>query len=332
MNRSKQAGMAIKTIVVLLVGLALAFIHLAEAQQSKKAPQIAYLSASSASSQAPRLDAFRQGPRELGYVEGKNIVIESRYAEEKQDRLRELAAELVGLKVDVILTAGPTATRAGKEATGNLPVVMVNVGDPVGLGFVASLARPGGNVTGLSIMILGGKRLDLLKETIPNRSRVTIVWNVTNPGSTEGLKEAEITAPSLGLKVQPLELRSRDDLDNVFMTATKGRAEALMILGNPVAFSYRRRLVDLAAKNRLPAMYLCKRVYGGWWSDVVCAKYCRAVPARRYIRRQNPERREARRSSCRAANKVRADHQSKDGEADRPDNSAECAGKGGQGD
>jgi putative ABC transport system substrate-binding protein len=195
--------------------------------------------------------------RELGYVEGKNIVIEDRYAEGNPDRLSELAAELVRARVEVIVTGGPTATRSGKEATVVIPVVMVNVGDPVGLGFVASLARPGGNVTGLSTvgLPLSGKRLELLKETIPKVSRVAILWNVTNPGSAEGLKETEVAAPPLGLKIQPLELRSPDDFDNVFVAATEGRAGALMILGNPVAFSHRRRLVDLAAKSRLPAMY-----------------------------------------------------------------------------
>jgi putative ABC transport system substrate-binding protein len=248
--------MAIKTSVVFLIGLALASVHLAEAQQAgKKIPQVGVLSTESRSSLATRVEGFRQGLGDLGYVEGKNLVIEYRYAEGKLDQLDKLVAELVRLKVEVIITGGPIATRSAKEATVTIPIVMVNVGDPVDLGFVASLARPGGNVTGLSVMNLGGKRLDLLKETIPKLSRVAIVWNVTNPASTRGLKEAEITAPSVGLKVQPLELRSGDDLDNVFMTAIKGRAEALIILGNPVAFSYRTRLVDLAAKNRLPAMY-----------------------------------------------------------------------------
>jgi len=245
----KITGLALGTLLLVLS-------MSAEAQQRGKVPRVGVLSTSTRSNLATRVNAFRQGMRELGYVEGKNIVIEDRYAEGKPDRVNELAAELVRARVEVIVTGGPTATRSAKEATVTIPIVMANVGDAVGL-FVASLARPGGNITGLSWLHseMSGKRLELLKETVPKLSRVAILWNATNPGSSEALKETEVAAPPLGLKVQPLELRTPDDFDSVFTTATNGRAGALMILGNPVADLHRARLVTLAAKSRLPAMY-----------------------------------------------------------------------------
>jgi putative tryptophan/tyrosine transport system substrate-binding protein len=242
---------------LLFAGALLAFAGTAQAQQPGKVPRIGVLSTSTRSSLATRVNAFRQGLRELGYVEGKNIVIEDRYAEGKPARVNELAAELVRARVEVIVTGGPTATRSAKEATVTIPIVMANVPDPVGLGFVASLARPGGNLTGMTSggPELSGKRLGLLKETVPKLSRVAILWNVTNPGSTEALKETEVAAPPLGLKLQSLELRTPDDFDSVFTAATKGHAEALLILGNPIADLHRARLATLATKSRLPAMY-----------------------------------------------------------------------------
>ena len=248
---SKTVGI----IVTLVLGILLAPLS-SEAQQAKKVPRIGFLGGASPAALSARTEAFRQGLRELGYVEGKNIVIEYRYAEGKLDRLSELAAELVRLKVDVIVTAGPTATRPAKEATGTIPIVMAYDADPVGSGFVSSLARPGGNVTGLSTVRveLSGKRLELLKEAIPKLSRVAVFWNPTTPGSAEGLKEIEVAAQSLGLKLQPLEVRSPNDFDGAFQAATRGRAGALMILGDPITFIHRRRIVDLAAKSRLPTI------------------------------------------------------------------------------
>ena len=180
---------AVPSILVAVVLLAVAVI--AEAQQPKKVPRIGYLTATSPSAIAARIEAFRQGLRELGYVEGKNIVIEWRYAEGKLDRLPALAAELVRLKVDVIVTAGPAATRAAKEATATIPIVMAQDSDPVGNGFVASLARPGGNITGLSTLApeISGKRLELLKEIVPKLSRVAVLGTSTNPGNAQALKE-----------------------------------------------------------------------------------------------------------------------------------------------
>ena len=180
----------------------------AEAQQPTKVPRIGYLSAASPSANAARIEAFRQGLRELGYVEGKNIVIEWRYAEGKLDRLPALAAELVRLKVDIIVTAGPTATRAAKEATSTIPIVMAQDGDPVGNGFVASLARPGGNITGLSTLApeLSGKRLELLKEIVPKLSRVAVFGTSTNPGNAQSLREMELAAEAFGVKLQYLDV------------------------------------------------------------------------------------------------------------------------------
>ena len=180
----------IVTLVLLAIGT------FAEAQQPAKAPRIGFLGGSSPSAISARIEAFRRGLRELGYVEGKNIVIEWRYAEGKFDRLPALAAELVRLKVDVIVTSGPLPTRAAKEATVTIPIVMTPVGDPVGSGFVASLARPDGNITGLSTLApeLSGKRLELLKETVPRLSRVAVLVTSTRPGNAQELKEVELAA------------------------------------------------------------------------------------------------------------------------------------------
>ena len=180
---------------------------------------------------------FRLGLRELGYVEGKNIIIEYRYAEGKLDRLPELAAELVRLKVDVIVTAGPSATRAAKEATATIPIVMTWDYDPVGNGFVASLARPGGNITGLSTLApeLSGKQLELLKEIIPRLSRVAVLGTSTTPGNAQALREMELAAEAFGVKLQYLEVRDRKDIETAFQAARKGRADAVLTLASRVA-------------------------------------------------------------------------------------------------
>ena len=190
----------LETSSLLAIVLCCLMLVCAEAQQPTKIPRIGYLTAASLSAIAARIEAFRQGLRELGYVEGKNIVIEWRYAEGKLDRLPALAAELVRLKVDVIVTAGPTATRAAKEATATIPIVMAQDNDPVGNGFVASLARPGGNITGLSTLApeLSGKQLELLKEIVPRLSRVAVLGTSTNPGNAQALKEMELAAGAFG--------------------------------------------------------------------------------------------------------------------------------------
>jgi len=240
-------------ILVLLVG----WVGIAEAQQAKKVSRIGFLSATSPSAIAARVEAFRQGLRELGYVEGKNIVIEWRYAEGKLDRLSELAAELVRLKVEVIVSAGPTSTRSAKEATNTIPIVMAWDSDPVGSRFVASLARPGGNITGLSTLApeLSGKQLELLKEIVPRLSRVAVLGISTQPGNAQLVKETELAAGAFGVKLQYLDVQNPKDIETVFRAASKGRADAVLVLPNPVLISQRAQVIELAIKSRLPAIY-----------------------------------------------------------------------------
>ena len=243
--------------LILLTVVLLAVSVIAEAQQPKKVPRIGFLGASSASVLAARIEAFRQGLRDLGYVEGKNIVIEWRSAEGKLDRLPALAAELVRLKVDVIVTTGPAPTRPAKEATSTIPIVMAFDNDPVGNGFVASLARPGGNITGLSTHApeISGKQLEVLKEIVPRLSRVAVLGSSTTPGNAQSLKETELAAGAFGVKVQYLDVRDPKDIDTAFRATGKGRADAILVLTSPVFNPYRTEIADLAVKNRLPAIY-----------------------------------------------------------------------------
>ena len=228
-----------------------------EAQQPRKIPRIGYLAAVSPSAISARIEAFRQGLRELGYVEGKNIVIEWRSTEGKPDRLPALAAELVRLKVDVIVSAGPTSTRSAKEATSMIPIVMAWDNDPVANGFVASLARPGGNITGLSTLSpeISGKQLQLLKEIVPRLSRVAVLGISTQPGNAQLVKETELAAGAFGVKLQYLDVLSPKDIEIVFRAASKGRADAVLVLPNPVLISQRAQVIELAIKSRLPAIY-----------------------------------------------------------------------------
>jgi putative ABC transport system substrate-binding protein len=249
--------MNIKVFGVALCVLLLALSFSAEAQQAGKVPRIGFQGAASPSAIAARTEAFRQGLRELGYVEGKSIIIEWRYAEGKADRERELAAELARLKVDVIVTTGPTVTRAAKEATVTIPIVFAQDGDPVGNGFVASLARPGGNITGLSTLApeLSGKQLELLKEIVPKLSRVTVIGISTEPGNAQRLKEIELAAGALKVKLQYLDVLSSKDIETAFRAAAKGRADGVVMLGSAVFNTHRIEIVELAVKSRLPATY-----------------------------------------------------------------------------
>ena len=226
----------------------------AEAQQPGKIPRIGFVSTSGdANNPGPTVEAFRQGMRELGYVEGKNIVIEYRYAEEKRERLPVLAAELVRLKVDVIVTGGCGITRAAKEATNTIPIVMAQDSDPVGNGFVASLARPGGNITGLSNLSpeISGKQLELLKEIIPKLSRVAVLGTSTNPANAPQLRELELAAAALNVKLQNLAVLGPKDIETAFRAATKGSADAVLVLPGPIFNSNRSQIAKLAAKSRL---------------------------------------------------------------------------------
>jgi putative ABC transport system substrate-binding protein len=247
--------------VIRLTLCAMLFAHCwsVEAQQVEKIPRIGLLFEGDPSESSARIEAFRQGLRELGYVEGKNIVIEERSSGEKPDSLSNRAAELVGLKVAAIVTMGTSATQAAKNATGTIPIVMTFVSDPVGFGFVASLARPGGNITGLTNLgpDLSGKRLELLKEVLPQTSRVTILLSPGNPLHAFLLKEMQVPAAALGIKLLSLELRGRSpkQVEEAFVTLKNGHPDALMVLPTPSTSLSMKRIVDLAVKNRLPTTY-----------------------------------------------------------------------------
>ena len=228
-----------------------------QAQQPAKIPRIGILITSAASSLSVRVEALRQRLRELGYVEGKNIVIEYRYADGKLERLPDLLAELVRLKVEVIVTGGGAAILAAKKANATIPVVLATAADPVGDGLVSSLARPGGNITGLSVMAsdLDGKRLELLKEAFPKVARVAFLWTPTQPRGNLPLTEMEAAAKVLGLKLLSLEVRGLDDFESAFARAKRDGAQALITTPHPIINTQQRQVLDFAAKNRLPAMY-----------------------------------------------------------------------------
>jgi putative ABC transport system substrate-binding protein len=227
----------------------------AEAQQPSKIHRIGLLLAPSPSFYSSRVEAFRQGLRELGYVEGKNIAIEYRYAGQKNGRLSELVAELVRLNVDVILAAGAPAAHAAKSGTKTIPIVMQS-GDPVGTGLVANLARPGGNITGLSDFTVGvvTKRLELLKEVVPSVSRVAVLWNPTNPTNPVTLKETQTVAPALGVTLLSLEVKDADDIERAFAVIRKERPGALIVFGG-VLTTHARRIAELAVNSRLPGIH-----------------------------------------------------------------------------
>jgi putative ABC transport system substrate-binding protein len=263
MNRSKQAGMGKNTVILLLVGLTFAPFHLAEAQQPKKIPRIGYVSQSSANDPGPGLAAFRQGLRDIGYVGGKNILFEYRYAEDKLDRVPNLVDELVQLKVDVLVVGTRRAIIAAKQATKTIPIVMVTTQDPVATGIIDSLARPGGNITGLSRLTqeLSGKRLELLREAVPTISRVGVLWNATTSpggesGSAAGFKEYEAAARMLQIQFRSLEVRGPNpNLEGAFQAAVKERVSAFVTIQGPLLNRYPKQIADLAIKRRLPSMY-----------------------------------------------------------------------------
>ena len=236
-----------------LGALLFAFCSLAEAQPTNKVPRIGFLSVS------PSIDpAFMEGLRDVGYVDGKNIVIEYRSAEGKLDRLPGLAADLVNLKVDVVVTRGGAAANAAKQATQTIPIVMAVIGgDPVKLGLVTSFSRPGGNVTGLTLQApeLSGKRLEVLKETLPKVALVAALWNAAGPAGLGFLRETEAAARSLGLQLQSIEVRSPVDLNAAFNSVTRARPNALITLADGMLSDNRRRIIQFAAKSRIPAMF-----------------------------------------------------------------------------
>ena len=246
-----------KITVLTLCAMLLALCLPARAQQPKKIPRIGYLIGQSRSTAAVRIDPFRQGLRELGYVEGRNYIIEYRSADGRSERFPDLAAELVRLKVDVILTRGTPAVMAAKSATGTIPVVMAASSDPVLSGVVASLARPGGNITGLSSIVheVSGKRLELIREVVPGVSRIAGLLIMSNPAEALQWEETEIAASSLRVQVQLLDVRKAGDFGRAFDAAIKQRAGALVVGLDTLTQTNHRPIVDLAAKHRLPAIY-----------------------------------------------------------------------------
>ena len=228
------------------------------AQQPKKVPRIAWATGSSLSSNAHRIEAFRQGLRELGYVEGKSIVIEWRGADGNRDRQPALVAELVRLEVNVIVTAGGGPTRDAKEATATIPIVFAQDTDPIGNGFVASLARPGGNITGLSRLApeLTGKQIELLKEVVPKLYRVAVFANLTSPSYSQVLKETKLAAGALAVKLQYLDVQGPKDFETAFREASKERANAVLwVVSGNIASPHRKTIAELAVRSRLPAIY-----------------------------------------------------------------------------
>jgi len=245
-------------IAFALCALLIALCPSVEAQQPVKFYRMGYLDSGSASGSTHLLEAFRQGLRDLGYVEGKSIMIECRYAELKSERLPDLTADLVRLKVDVILVRATGEALAAKETTSTIPIIMLNVGNPMAAGLIASLARPGGNITGLTQMTpeVGGKRLELLKEAVPRMSRLAVLtMSRPDTGLQLQMKEIEAAAQAMGVLLQPLEVRGPEAIVSAFPAAANKRVSALIVLAHPPFFAERRRIGELAVKSRLPTMY-----------------------------------------------------------------------------
>ena len=248
----------VKELAAVIIATAILMIaNLAEAQLAKKIPRIDVFLPASASATSHLVDAFRQGLREHGYVGEQNLSLEPRYAEGKVERLADQAAELVRFKVDVIVVGSTPGVMAAKNATGAIPIVMVTTGDPVASGLVASLARPGGNITGLTALgqELSGKRLEVLKETVPKVSRVAVLSNPANPDSGLSLKGMEVAARGLGVQLRVQEVRDPTEFEKGFEAITREGARALMVLPDPMFVSQGERIVALSAKSRLPSMY-----------------------------------------------------------------------------
>jgi putative ABC transport system substrate-binding protein len=256
-NLNEKGRMNKKIFSLVLATLLLAFVHVSEAQQPGKVPRIGFLGNSTAALEANLIAPFREGLRNLGYVEGKNIVIEWRWAEGKYERFPSLIAELIASKVEVIVTAGTPATVALKKATTTLPLVMIAVGDPVGTGLIASLAHPGGNLTGLTSISpeLDGKRLELLREVVPKISHVAVLWNPTSPLQVVAERETQAAAQAMGIKVLSLGVQAQEQFDDAFATIRRERPGALLVLADRLFLHHRARIMDFATKHRLPGVH-----------------------------------------------------------------------------
>jgi ABC-type uncharacterized transport system substrate-binding protein len=243
--------------LTMMVSLLLLVVPSPGAEAAGPAPRVGLLLAGSRSDVSQlELDALRQGLRELGYMEGQTVILESRWSDRKFERFPDLAAELVRAKVDVILASVAASARAARQATSTIPIVTV-VNDPVAAGFVTNLARPGGNITGLSMMSIEvvGKQMELLRTVVPKISRLAILWNPTNPGHPPQLQQAETTARTLGMQLQPLKAQTPDEIDRAFAAMTRERADAFLVLLDPILAREQGPITALATKRRLPAMY-----------------------------------------------------------------------------
>lgn len=254
-----------KIFVSILATLILTSIQPAHAQKPAKVPRIGMLFTGTASPPSARIEAFRKGLRDLGYIEGQNIILEWRFAEGKLDRLPDLATNLVRLPVDIIVTATNPAITAAKNATKTIPIIMALSGDPVAAGHVASLARPGGNITGFSTLApeISGKRLELLKEILRKVPRVGVLWNPRNSGMVLRMEEAKVAAKALNVKLLSVEVNATTDFDGAFSTLTSERPEALLTFADPLTRRHQQRIVDFTLNSRLPAIYEFKE-----WVDV----------------------------------------------------------------
>jgi putative ABC transport system substrate-binding protein len=282
--RSAGVCKVARRCVPLAIGLLLAATFTAAAQSPGKLHRIGYIQTATPDEQAHLTKAFEEGLRELGYVEGRNIVLERRFAWGKQERLPELAAELVNLNVDVIVTGANPVIAAVKKATTTIPVVMAASRDPVGSGFIASLARPGGNVTGLTndpSPEIHAKRLEFLKAALPQATRIALLWNPVPPSAATYRNIIEEAARTLGMSVQVVEIRGRDEFEGAFAAIARGRADAVVVDSDPVFFTARAQLVGLATKYKLPAVYQAREfvVIGGLMSygDIVAYRFRRAA-------------------------------------------------------
>ena len=247
------------TLRPVLCVLLLALASVAAAQQAKKVPRVGYLAAVSASADAPRLESFRQALRELGYVEGQNIIVEYRHQDRDFERLPDIATELVRLNIDVLVTVTTNAALAAKKSAGSVPIIFMGVTDPIAAGLVESLARPGGNSTGITNMaaVLTGKRLEFLKEALPRISRVAVLWDPQAPGSVPQWKGSQEPAKELNLQLYSMEVSSADNYDAAFRKAIEARNSAVWVTLNPLANSNQKLIAELAIKNRLPS--ICAR-------------------------------------------------------------------------
>jgi len=256
-RRVGRTAMTKKIILFALCSMLLAPSSAVAAQSAEKIPHVGFLDPTSRAVSNARIESFQQGLRKFGYIEGKNIVIEYRFADGKSELLQNFANELVRLNVDIIVTRAIPGAVAAKQATSKIPIVFVGVADAVAAGLVASLARPGGNITGLTSLApeLSGRRLELLREIVPKVSRVSVLRNPSNAGDPIIWKETEAAAQALGLELQSLQVRGAEDLENAFESAIKGHGQALMPLTDPLLQSHRKQIVDLAAKSRLPGIY-----------------------------------------------------------------------------